>query len=262
MLSSATRRTEYGTTACSWDTVIPFAPMWAAIRHVIKPRAAVVLFGSQPFTSALVMSNVECFKYEWVWDKVSKGDIFNAKNKPLKQHENILIFSDGTTANCSDNKMRYHPQGVGSGTRSSNQEDNYNGAFVARRPSHKPVHFCDGSNYPSSIIEFSNADRSSRFHPTQKPVPLLEYLIRTYTNPGDTVLDFTCGSGSTGVAAMQTGRKFIGIDNGHCEKEGYYYGRPWVDVAHDRIANAAGDYRPTRKDPAGQLSLLWDAKKE
>ena len=102
----------YGTTACAWDSVIPFAPMWAGIEHVIKPRAAVVLFGSQPFTSALVMSKPGWFKYAWVWEKSLYGDVMNAKNKPMKKHEDIMVFSDGTTANGSDLRMAYNPQGI------------------------------------------------------------------------------------------------------------------------------------------------------
>jgi len=103
----------YGTTACKWDSVIPFEPMWKELKRITKPKAAICLFGSQPFTSRLINSNLDQFKYEWIWDKVSKSDVMNAKNKPLKQHENICVFSDGTTANCSPRKMQYVPQLTG-----------------------------------------------------------------------------------------------------------------------------------------------------
>jgi site-specific DNA-methyltransferase (adenine-specific) len=204
----------YGTTACSWDTIIPFEPLWENYKRLVKGNGAVVLFGSQPFTSKLVMSNLEWFKYEWIWDKVSKTDIFNAKNKPLKRHENILLFSSGTTANCSHKKMIYNPLGVKVGTRKTLQtETNYGEAMSPRRKSHILGYYEEqGSNYPSSIIQLSNADRTNSFHPTQKPVALLAYLIRTYTNPGEIILDNTMGSGTTLLAAQNEGRRAIGID--------------------------------------------------
>lgn len=209
----------YGTTACKWDIVIPFEPLWAEYKRIIKPRGAIVLFGSQPFTSLLVMSNLAWFKYSWVWDKVSKGDIMNAKNKPLKQHEDIIVFSKGTTANCSTRKMAYYPQGVTENTRSPNRQNRCEGAFKGIRPSHAKEYKRQGTGYPSSIIRMSNADHTMSFHPTQKPIPLLSYLIETYTHKGERVLDNTMGSGSTGVACVQTERKFIGIeiDSGYFE---------------------------------------------
>ena len=178
----------YGTTACKWDTCIPFEPMWEQLKRITKKNGAIVLFGSQPFTSALVMSNPKMFKYEWVWDKISKTDVFNAKNKPLKQHENILVFSSGTTANKSDRKMIYLPQGVLPGKRFNPKNRKAAGYMGSARPSHKDYYVYQGSNYPSSIIELSNANRTNIIHPTQKPVALMEYLIKTYTNEGETVL--------------------------------------------------------------------------
>lgn len=200
----------YGTTACTWDMVIPFEPMWAAFKRVIKPRGAIVLTASQPFTSALVMSNVGMFKYSWVWDKVSTGDVMNAKNKPLKQHEDVCVFSLGTTANTSPNLMSYYPQGVVTNTRRGGKNHTkLKTAFRGVRPSHAEFYQARGTNYPSSIITFSNADHTEAHHPTQKPVALFRYLIRTYTLPGELVFDPTCGSGTTAMAAREEGRHFI-----------------------------------------------------
>jgi site-specific DNA-methyltransferase (adenine-specific) len=201
----------YGTTACSWDTIIPFEPLWENYKRLVKGNGAVVLFGSQPFTSKLVMSNLEWFKYVIVWDKVSKTNAMNAKNRPLTQHEDLIIFSRGTTANCSPNKMVYNPQGVKKGKR-VNRNNRMAGFMGSPRPSHKDIYIYDGESYPSSILEFSNASRNGILHPTQKPAALLAYLIRTYTNPGEIILDNTMGSGTTLVAAQQLGRRAIGID--------------------------------------------------
>lgn len=219
----------YGTTACAWDSVIPFAPMWECIRHVIKPRAAVVLFGSQPFTSALVMSNPKWFKYCWVWEKSLVGDVMNAKNKPMKKHEDIAIFSDGTTANCSDRLMNYYPQGI---VKIDPVKNNYyrldgQATFKPKRPSHGKTWVQEYTNYPTSVLKFANGNQDSP-HPTAKPVALMSYLVQTYTQPGETVLDFTMGSGSTGVACAETGRNFIGIEL----DEAYF------KIASDRIESA------------------------
>ena len=201
----------YGTTACKWDSVIPFEPLWAQYRRVCKKNAAIVLTASQPFTSVLIASNLNMFKYCWVWEKTRPGDIFNAKNKPLKSHEDVCIFSEGTTANGSPNKMPYFPQEVGAGGVKTNNPDEQERAFKSKRPSHKVNHVTHGSNYPRSVIKIPNPNAGS-LHPTQKPVALMEYLIKTYTHPGELVLDNTMGSGTTGVACMNTGRDFIGIE--------------------------------------------------
>jgi site-specific DNA-methyltransferase (adenine-specific) len=237
----------YGTTACAWDSVIPFAPMWAGIKHVLKERGAAVLFGSQPFTSALVMSNPDWFKYEWVWEKTMKGDIMNAKNKPLKSHENIAVFSSGTTANGSDIKMIYYPQGLKKIWLSRKNYYRLDGqaTFKPRRPSHPDRIIQEATNYPTSVLKFANGNADSP-HPTAKPVALMEYLVKTYANEGDTVLDFTMGSGTTGVACMRTGRNFIGIE----------LDKAYFEIAETRIKNAAGDFTLTEKERAtGQLPL-------
>ena len=235
----------YGTTACSWDTVIPFDAMWTAIKHVVKPSAAVVMFGSQPFTSALVMSNPQWFKYAWVWEKSLIGDAMNAKNKPMKKHEDIAVFSSGTTANGSDLRMVYHPQGVKRIDKFQKNRYRLDGqaTFKPKRPSHGIGWQQEFTNYPYSILRFDNPQYDSP-HPTAKPVALLRYLIRTYTNPGDTVLDFTMGSGSTIVAAIMEGRNAIGIEI----DKGYY------DIACKRCAEAAAQPRLLDVEPTQPLA--------
>ncbi len=207
----------YGTTACAWDSVIPFAPMWECIKHVIKPRGAVVLFGSQPFTSALVMSNPKWFKYCWVWEKVRPIGHLVAKVRPMQKTEDIIVFGNGS--------IDYFPQMVRL-VKASVEKYKANG----RRGSSQHMGFRQGNDYekvtnakyPVNILKYSSIQD---LHPTQKPVDLMAYLVKTYTNPGETVLDFTMGSGSTGAACLETGRNFIGI-----EKDGHYF-----DVASERL---------------------------
>jgi site-specific DNA-methyltransferase (adenine-specific) len=207
----------YGTTACKWDTVIPFAPMWAEVERLLKPRGAFVTTASQPFTSALVMSNLEWFKYCWVWDKRLAGNGILADIQPLKIHEDICVFSrNGHTYNAQN--MRGKPRYKGGIT---DRHGTFSGAS-------SPI-IWSVDYHPVSIVEFSGAGmRKDREHPTQKPVALLEYLIRTYTNAGDTVLDFCMGSGTTGLACVNTGRSFMGI-----ERESEY-----VAIATRRITEA------------------------
>ena len=202
----------YGTTACKWDSVIPFEPMWAELKRIIKPNGAIVLFGSEPFSSALRMSNIKQYKYDWVWEKSKVGNVFNCKNAPQKNFENIMIFSNGTIANGSNKKMPYFPQGlIDVSITKKNQRKVSDVGTIANRPSRKngSEYTQTKTNYPRQIIKFNN---EQGLHPTQKPVALLEYLIKTYTQENETVLDFTMGSGSTGVAAKNTSRKFIGIE--------------------------------------------------
>jgi len=193
----------YGTTACKWDSVIPLEPMWERLNKLIKTNGAVVLFGSEPFSSRVRMSNIKNYKYDWVWDKKKAGNIFLAKNQPMKTFENIMVFSN--------RKNRYFPimekrdkviksknYGTGEGIPVNGKNDG-----VVYTYTHK---------YPKAILEISNANQRNRVHPTQKPVPLMEYLVKTYTNEGETVLDFTFGSGTTGIACQNTGRKFVGIE--------------------------------------------------
>lgn len=190
----------YGTTACKWDSVIPFEPLWAQYKRIIKDNGAIVLFGSQPFTSALVMSNVKWFKYQWVWEKSRFANQMLAKVQPLKIHEDIVVFAK--------EKAVYQPQGLVEINKITTQgakiTDNNGGG--TRKTSYLQTH----TNYPRSIIKFGSEGKT--VHPTQKPVDLLEYLVKTYTNQGDTVLDNCMGSGTTGVACKNLGRKFIGIE--------------------------------------------------
>jgi len=207
----------YGTTACKWDSVIPFEPMWEQLKRVTKKNGAIVMTASQPFTSALVMSNVKMFKYCWVWDKVNRptGHL-NAKRMPLRQTEDVAVFCKGAST--------YNPQmtqGKPYTATGSKRSQNY-GSQV------KSTTICaDGLRYPRDLLKISADERGTvgRIHPTQKPVALMEYLIRTYTNEGETVLDFTMGSGTTGVAAKNLGRNFIGIEM----DEAYF------DIAKQRI---------------------------
>lgn len=211
----------YGTTSCKWDSVIPFAPLWEQYKRIAKPTTAIVLTASQPFTTDLINSNREMFKYCLVWEKTRPVDFLNAKNKPMKMHEDICIFSGGTTANGSDRKMIYNPQmEPGKAYTHSHRTDRRVG-FVdkgSRTPLSTAMGVYSEERYPSSIIRVSNGNNNSE-HPTQKPVALMSYLIRTYSNPGGLVLDSCAGSFTTGVACIETGRNFIGIeqDAGYCE---------------------------------------------
>lgn len=203
----------YGTTACKWDTVIPFEPLWEQYKRLIKPNGAIVLFGSEPFSSKLRMSNLNWFKYDWVWKKSRKLGFTNAKNKPLNNHELISVFSGGTCANCSEKRMTYNPQGLvycGKKVRGEKRCDADLSGHRFSRPSHKKEYTQEYTNYPVQILDVASEPKP--VHPTQKPVALLEYLIRTYTNDGETVMDNCMGSGSTGVACVNTGRNFLGIE--------------------------------------------------
>ena len=198
----------YGTTACKWDTIIPFEPLWEQYERVIKVNGAIVLTASQPFTSALVMSNPDLFKHEWIWEKHKGTNFYQVKIAPMKIHESVLVFSKG--------RYTYNPQMT-------------EGATYKKRGSHhklpedhvmtagKNIGYSDNldtsKRYPTSVQFFSNHNqKDNRFHPTQKPTPLFEYLINTYTNEGETVLDNCMGSGTTAIASMRTGRNYIGFE--------------------------------------------------
>ena len=206
----------YGTTACKWDSVIPFDEMWLRLNKLIKPNGAIVLFGSEPFSSALRMSNIKNYKYDWVWDKRLAGNVFLAKSQPMKIHENILVFNSS--------KESFYPIKTDL-EKVRNYKDKYGGGeSFGKKGTGDKVHTTKGKN-PKSIIDISNANRKGNTHPTQKPVALMEYLIKTYTNEGKLVLDFTMGSGTTGVACKNLGRDFIGI-----EMDDKYF-----DIAKERI---------------------------
>ncbi len=189
----------YGTTACKWDSVIPFEPMWEQVKRICK--GVFVTTASQPFTSKLVMSNPDSFKYCWVWNKRLAGNGILAKFQPLKIHEDVCVFSK--------NGHTYNPQDTSGKARWKGGIKDNHGTFSNAE---SPKVWSD-KYHPTTILDFSGASmRIDREHPTQKPVALYQYLIKTYTNDGDTVLDITMGSGTTGVACVQTGRNFIGIE--------------------------------------------------
>jgi len=211
----------YGTTACKWDSVIPFDLMWEQLNRIIKPNGAIVLFGSEPFSSSLRMSNIKNYKYDWIWEKTKAGNFQIVKYQPLKYHEIISVFSLKSHS--------YYPIKVEA---SESSKSRYK--YAISKSKGKLNHIASGVfNYsdghdknlknPSSVIKI----KSNTFtqHPTQKPIELMEYLIKTYTNENETVLDFTMGSGSTGVACVNTNRKFVGIE----------MDKNYFDIAQNRI---------------------------
>lgn len=193
----------YGTTACKWDIVIPFEPLWEQYNRIIKDNGAIVLTASQPFTTKLIMSKSDWFRYTWVWNKKKPGNIFLAKKQPMKIHEDIVVFSK--------KPHFYNPQMVKRDKVRKSKNYGTGESFGGNREKEDKVYIYTHT-YPKSIIEFSNARQKGKVHPTQKPVELFEYLIKTYTNEGETVLDNCMGSGTTGVACLNTNRNFIGIE--------------------------------------------------
>lgn len=191
----------YGSTSCAWDSIIPFDKLWYQYERITKDSSAIVLFCQQPFTTRLIASNLKLFKYCWIWDKHYAGGFLNAKKQPLKRTEDIAVFYK--------QQCIYNPQ-MRSGTYRTK-------GCLTLKPStcygkHTAVHTNNDLYYPTNILDFVGETKSARFHPTQKPVELLEYLIRTYTNENETVLDNCMGSGSTGVACLNTNRNFIGME--------------------------------------------------
>ena len=213
----------YGTTACKWDTVIDLPLMWEQLKRVIKPNGAIVLTASQPFTSALVMSNPKMFKYCWVWDKVLPRGHLNAKRMPMRCVEDVAVFY-GKQPTYNPQKTSGHARKVARTV----YEKSGDGLQVYGAENRDTL-YDSTERQPRSIIVVSTADQRGKRHPTQKPVALMEYLIRTYTDERDTVLDFTMGSGTTGVACKNLGRKFIGIE----------LDRGYFDIAQKRINTGA-----------------------
>ena len=191
----------YGTTACKWDTIIPFEPLWEQYKRIIKDNGAIVLTASQPFTSALVMSNIKMFKYEWIWEKSLSGSPALCRKTPMKVHENVLVFG-GKNYNPQMTKGTKRKKGI-SGSSIEGQK------FISSGINNGEI---NDDYYPRSVQYFSNADRKNKVHPTQKPVALFEYLIKTYTNEGDLVLDNTAGSGTTAIACIRYKRRYIMIE--------------------------------------------------
>lgn len=212
----------YGTTACKWDSILPFEPLWEAYKRIIKYNGAIVLTAREPFTSKLVCSNIKNYKHKWVWNKKQSGSFLNAKIMPMQIEEDVIVFAYG--------KVTYYPLMRTGKLRVKGGAKKDNGMFIDLGTKYKTF---NDQYYPVNILEFANCgNKSENVHPTQKPVALMEYLIRTYTNEGETVLDNCMGSGTTGVACVNTNRQFIGI-----EKEKNYY-----DIAVDRI-NKAKQYQ-------------------
>ena len=251
----------YNLTACKWDlTPIDLPAMWEQFRRILKPCCSVVLFASGRFTYKLISSNLEQYKYKWIWVKNAPTFFVHAKNAPMRKFEEILVFSDGSINHptCTDHRMKYNPQGVVpctslrtnldkdvhsevtafGGKFKGNWRDGYNwerhgrlnafGNVVGKRPSQVDYYIQEQTGYPSDVLEYKVPHSAAKLHPSQKPVDLLEFLIRTYTDEGETVLDATMGSGSTGVACVNTGRNFIGFET---EKNFY-------DIALKRISTA------------------------
>lgn len=204
----------YGTTACSWDSAINLEAMWEQVKRVVKKNAPIVLFGQEPFSSMLRCSNFEMFKYDWYWRKSRPSGFVNAKLKPLKDIEIISVFSTGKTANGSSSNMPYYPQGLQDidmeWKRPVRYLDGDKGVNPARK-SHKLSRKIEKGGYPRQVLDFRNPNNNT-LHPTQKPIELMEYLVKTYSVEGQTVLDFTMGSGTTGVACKNLNRDFIGIE--------------------------------------------------
>jgi len=235
----------YGTTACSWDEIIPFEPMWECVKRVLKPSGAFVTTASQPFTSKLIMSNLEWFKYELIWDKTFGRQPQLANIQPMKRHENIIIFGASSIVYNPQKTHLLKPyKSSGAGNNSGTQNNHKLGLKKL------PKKYTEKT--PDSILEFPPPSNHNLLHATQKPVALYEYLIRTYTNAGDTVLDFCFGSGTTGIACIQSGRNFIGI-----EKDPEYF-----KIAEQRIKNAQSQGtifdildQPEKEDNSKQLDL-------
>ena len=206
----------YGTTACKWDSVIPFKPLWEQYNRIIKDNGAIVLFGSEPFSSALRMSNIKKYKYDLKWQKDQGSDFMLAKKKPLKDYEDIMVFYK--------KQPTYNPQ-MREGFKKWTKKDTGNNIIghLGKQEKSQIKQSIGDKRYPISILKFNRIRNG--LHPTQKPVELLEWLIKTYTNEGETVLDNCMGSGSTGVACINTNRKFIGI-----EKDDKYF-----EIAYNRI---------------------------
>lgn len=221
----------FGITSSKWDKVIPFEPLWEQYKRIIKTNGAICLFGAEPFASKLRTSNVNWFKYDWVWIKNNAVGFVNAKLKPMNKHEVICVFSEGKTSNGNKNNMPYYPQGLipyNKESRSGNKKGKDNTYWrPSLKSSNEGGYIQEFTNYPTTVLKFNKVQKA--VHPTQKPVPLLEYLIRTYTNGGgETILDNCMGSGSTGVACVNANRNFIGIE----------LNKDYYDIAKDRIETA------------------------
>ena len=211
----------YGTTQNKWDSILPLDKLWIQYKRILKDSGCVILFAQTPFDKVLGCSNLDWLKYEWIWDKKLGSGSLNVKKMPLKRHENILVFAKGkTTYNPQMTKGKFR-------NKSTSKPQSNKGNYGEMK--HQKDNFND-DYYPTSILDFTNANVRARIHPTEKQLPLMEYLVKTYTNEGDMVLDNTMGSGTTGVACKKTGRHFIGI-----EKDEKYF-----EIAVSRVSAYCG----------------------
>lgn len=241
----------YGATQNSWDVVIP-PPLWEQYERIIKPNGAILLFGQDKFTATMMLSNIKLHRYNIIWDKVLKSGFLNAKKMPLREHEDIMVFYKSPPP--------YHPQmTVGNKNHTKGKAVGQQAEDVHSNRSYGNYTLVESSDstlkYPASIWRFPKPHPSVALHSTEKPVDLLRYAIRTYTDEGAVVLDNCCGTGSTLIAAKLENRKYIGIDNGICDKKkSQYYGLPWAQVAQIRleaIDHESAD-EPTRSRPVGE----------
>lgn len=224
----------YGTIQAKWDSIIPIPEMWEQMNRVITPNGVIALFATQQFAVKLINSNLENYKYEWIWVKSTFGDFVHAKNKPINGHEHILVFSKapmGHTSLLGDKRMTYNPQGLKRVHKPMTNENKFKGDVMGKRPSHDKPYTQEWCNYPSTVLQYGSDKK--RYHPTQKPNELLKFLIKSYTDENDTVLDMTMGSGSTGVACVNTYRNFIGYET----NEEYF------NKAKQRLEQAKPDVR-------------------
>jgi site-specific DNA-methyltransferase (adenine-specific) len=206
----------YGTTACKWDSIIPLEPMWEQLKRIIKPNGAIVMTASQPFTTTLISSNMNMFKYSWVWEKSKATGYLNSKKRPLVAHEDVLVFYN--------KQPTYNPQKTNGKPYNKGKALRETGVYGSQKEI--LVKNIDGKRYPRTVQYFKTAESEGKtIHPTQKPVALMEYLIKTYTNENETVLDFAMGSATTGVACKNLNRNFIGIE---LDKE-------YFEIAKNRI---------------------------
>lgn len=224
----------YGTTACKWDTIIPFEPLWEQYERIIKDNSAIVLFGSEPFSSKLRTTNLYMYKYDWKWVKDKPTGFQHAKNRPMMKQEDICVFSKapmGHVSQLGDRRMKYFPQGVISSGEKTISE-NTHGKYLGKRPNQIGNKYESMTGFPNNLLFYPK--ESKYIHPTQKPVALCEYLIKTYTNEGETVLDNCMGSGTTAIACINTNRNFIGF-----ELDAIYCG-----VANHRIQDTVVAMKP------------------
>ena len=219
----------YGTTANNWDKIIPYTEMWTQLKQIIKPNGIIAIFSTQPYTTQLIHSNIKMYRYSWIWDKKTSSNFLNCNYQPLKRTEDINIFSNGTIGSKSRNPIRYNPQNIKKINKK--KKNNPNSKYRKQMGYNTNNNIINSNkeytqkytNYPTNIITFPKDKNNT--HPTQKPVALLEYLIRTYTDENELVLDFTMGTGSTGVACQNTNRNFIGIE----------INKKYFDIAEKRL---------------------------